>query len=131
MTVDPFVNVEGLSIDITTARGTIHAVRDVSFTVERGKTLCIVGGVRVGKIHNLTWVDGAVTGVRDTPGSALGARRYRSDGAWPPRHGRCAWQPYGDDFSRADDVAQPQPDHWGTNGRNANPAPRRISKTGV
>lgn len=43
MTADPFVSVEGLSIDITNARGTIHAVRDVSFTVERGKTLCIVG----------------------------------------------------------------------------------------
>ena len=40
---EPVLEVERLSVDIATPRGTLHAVRDVSFTVNRGETLCIVG----------------------------------------------------------------------------------------
>jgi peptide/nickel transport system ATP-binding protein len=41
--------VSGLSVDIPTPGGMLHAVRDISFEVERGETLCIVGESGCGK----------------------------------------------------------------------------------
>lgn len=43
------LDVKGLSIDLATPGGTLSAVRDVSFHVENGETLCIVGESGCGK----------------------------------------------------------------------------------
>ena len=43
------LEVDRMSVDIATPRGTLHAVREVSFTVGRGETLCIVGESGCGK----------------------------------------------------------------------------------
>ncbi|MDJ1159995.1 ABC transporter ATP-binding protein [Chelatococcus sp. SYSU_G07232] len=46
---DVILAVDGLSVDIATQRGTLHAVRDISFEVKRGETLCLVGESGCGK----------------------------------------------------------------------------------
>ncbi len=46
---DVVLDVQGLSVDIATSGGALHAVRDVSFQVRRGETLCIVGESGCGK----------------------------------------------------------------------------------
>ena len=43
------LEVEGLSVDIATGGGTLHAVRGLSFRVRRGETLCLVGESGCGK----------------------------------------------------------------------------------
>lgn len=43
------LEVENLCVDIPTPAGTLHAVQGVSFTVDRGETLCIVGESGCGK----------------------------------------------------------------------------------
>jgi peptide/nickel transport system ATP-binding protein len=45
----PLLEVDALVVDIETPAGILHAVRDVSFRVERGEMLCIVGETGCGK----------------------------------------------------------------------------------
>jgi peptide/nickel transport system ATP-binding protein len=47
--VTALLEIEGLTVDIATARGTLHAVRDVSFSLHSGETLCLVGESGCGK----------------------------------------------------------------------------------
>ncbi len=48
-TADPLVSIEGLSVDFDTPRGTIHALRDISLEVPKGKVLGLVGESGCGK----------------------------------------------------------------------------------
>lgn len=45
----PILKVQGLTLDIPTAAGTLHAVRNINLEVKPGETLCIVGESGSGK----------------------------------------------------------------------------------
>jgi peptide/nickel transport system ATP-binding protein len=49
MDSDTVLDVQGLEVDIRTSAGVLHAVRDVSLRVAKGRTLCIVGESGCGK----------------------------------------------------------------------------------
>ncbi|MCB2012593.1 MAG: ATP-binding cassette domain-containing protein, partial [Geminicoccaceae bacterium] len=46
---DHLLEVRGLSVDFHTAQGTVHAVRDVSWHLDRGECLAILGESGSGK----------------------------------------------------------------------------------
>jgi peptide/nickel transport system ATP-binding protein len=55
---EPVLEVKGLNVDIRTPAGVLHPVRDVSFGVARGETLCLVGESGCGKsITSLSVMD--------------------------------------------------------------------------
>ena len=47
--METILEVDGLTVDIPVSAGMLHPVRDVSFSVQRGETLCIVGESGCGK----------------------------------------------------------------------------------
>jgi peptide/nickel transport system ATP-binding protein len=46
---EALLEIDGLTVDLKTPLGTLHAVRDLSFRIERGETLCLVGESGCGK----------------------------------------------------------------------------------
>ncbi len=47
--VEPLLQIEKLSVQLPTARGTVHAVRNVSFSIQQGEMLALVGESGCGK----------------------------------------------------------------------------------
>ncbi len=47
---DHLLEVRNLTVDFHTAQGTVHAVRDVNWHLDRGETLAILGESRVGQV---------------------------------------------------------------------------------
>ena len=84
----PILKVQGLTLDIPTAAGTLHAVRNINLEVKPGETLCIVGESGSGKSADLACGDGALS-----PGIQRNAAEMSFDGIDPqrPQHGNtCA-----------------------------------------
>jgi peptide/nickel transport system ATP-binding protein len=75
MRKEPLLSVRGLTLDIPTAGGVLHAVRNIDFDVSPGETLCIVGESGSGK--SLTSL--ALMGLL-SPKIQRRAKRMRFDG---------------------------------------------------
>ncbi|MDO5371753.1 ABC transporter ATP-binding protein, partial [Paracoccus sp. (in: a-proteobacteria)] len=70
------LEVSGLSVDFHTAAGTVHAVRDVSFHLDRGETLAILGESGSGKSVSAS----AIMNLIDRPPGHIAAGSIRFDG---------------------------------------------------
>jgi oligopeptide transport system ATP-binding protein len=69
---EPLLSVDGLRVEFTTERGTIHAVNDVSFTISEGETIGIVGESGCGKsVTSLALLGILARAGRVTGGTAL------------------------------------------------------------
>jgi peptide/nickel transport system ATP-binding protein len=71
----PLLDIDGLTVDIATPRGALHAVRDVSFRIERGDTLCLVGESGCGKSMTAFALMGLLP-----PAARRTARAFRFEG---------------------------------------------------
>ena len=71
------LEVRNLSVDFHTARGTVHAVRHVSWSVNRGETLAILGESGSGKSVSAN----AVMNILDRPPASVRAPETPSPGA--------------------------------------------------
>jgi oligopeptide/dipeptide ABC transporter ATP-binding protein len=67
---DPLLTVEDLRVEIPTRRGTVHAVRGVTFEVRSGETFALVGESGSGK----TMTCRAIVGLVHPPGRIAGGR---------------------------------------------------------
>ncbi|HEX7094593.1 MAG TPA: ABC transporter ATP-binding protein [Acidimicrobiales bacterium] len=65
---EPILEVEQLRVDFFTRQGTVHAVRDVSFTLAKGETLGIVGESGSGKSVTAQ----VLLGLVELPGKVMG-----------------------------------------------------------
>ena len=81
------LTVEDLRVDLPVPAGTLHAVQGVSFHVDRGETLCIVGESGCGKTLTALAVMDLLPGMRHAHRGASGAGRARASPA--SASGRC------------------------------------------
>ena len=58
------LSIQHLSVEYSSEEGAVKAVRDVSFELERGKTIGLVGGDRRGKDNHRPGYHGASAGGR-------------------------------------------------------------------
>ena len=76
----PFSTCSGLSVDIGVPAGTLHAVTDLSFSVEAGETFAIVGESGCGKTMTALAIMGLLPRRARMTAGAHHARRHRCRG---------------------------------------------------
>jgi peptide/nickel transport system ATP-binding protein len=72
----PLLEVNHLSVDFRTADGLFHAVKDISFTIEKGETLAIIGESGSGKSVTAS----AILGLLDMPPAIISSGDIRFRG---------------------------------------------------
>lgn len=73
----PLLDVDNLSVDFHTPSGLFHAVRNISFTIEEGETLAIIGESGSGKSVTAS----AILGLLDMPPAVIASGDIRFRGA--------------------------------------------------
>ncbi len=128
---DAVLEVEGLGVDIATPRGPLRAVRDVSFQVKRGETLCIVGESGCGKSITSLAVMSLLPAAAKRRATTLTLAWRRSAAGVGQARQRAARRPHGDDLPGADDRAEPGLHHRQPVDGGASAPPRRRRGEGA
>nr|EKW2723373.1 ATP-binding cassette domain-containing protein [Klebsiella pneumoniae]ELA0723886.1 ATP-binding cassette domain-containing protein [Klebsiella pneumoniae]ELA1968786.1 ATP-binding cassette domain-containing protein [Klebsiella pneumoniae] len=130
----PLVSFNHLSVSFAGERSRVRAVQEVSFTIQAGQTVGVVGESGCGK--SVTAM--ALMGLLPPQTARIdGAHRRRRDPLRGPRSaaaesqtdGRSARSPAGNDFSGTDVGPQPGVDHRGAAVRTADPPPQRHAES--
>ena len=100
------LEVEALEVDFPRAAGTLHAVRDVSFTLDRGETLGIVGESGCGKSLTSLALMGLLPRTARRRAATLRFGGHDLGELDERRMADMRGRPHGDDLPGADDLAQ-------------------------
>ena len=70
------LNIKGLSINYTARKSVIHAVNDISFSIDEGKTMALVGETGAGKTTTALGIMGLIP---NPPGKVTGGEIFFND----------------------------------------------------
>lgn len=128
MADDVILSVEDLSIDFNLRTHILHAARNVSFDLRRGKTLCLVGESGSGKsvtartLLRIIDKNGSITPVASCCAARL-AKPISSSRRAQPRASQYPRRPHRADLPGTDELAVAGPYHRQPDRRGAAPSP--------
>ena len=109
---EPLLKVENLRVDFSTPNGAVQAVKGISFEVGKGETLALVGESGSGKsVSALSILQLLPYPVAQHPEGSILFEGEELVNAPDPKLRAIRGQRHRDDFSGADDIAQPAPHH--------------------
>ena len=62
--MSPILDIRGLTVSLPKQADRPYAIKDITFSVNAGEIVCVVGGIRFGQVRHLVHGDGAARQTR-------------------------------------------------------------------